>query len=355
MVNPDVAFEFTPYSLHFKEPGGTSRGILRDKPTYFLKGTLRNDPTVVAYGEVPYFPGLSNEPQAALEEALGILTASGDYPAVLERYNFSSLRFGIEQVINSLSGVNGLIFPSSFTEGISHIPINGLVWMGDSKKMKQRVMEKLESGFDCIKIKIAAIDWEEELNLIRFIRDIAGYDVSIRVDANGGFSPEDCLLRLEQLSRYDIHSIEQPVMPGNFSLMRKICEESPIPVALDEELIGVAPGDSRSELLSYIKPAYIILKTALCYGFSGASDWIRRAGDSGVGFWITSALESSVGLNAIAQFTGGLHPQLPQGLGTGMLFTNNFSSPLVLEGSFLRYDPQATSYNSELEKLRWIA
>ena len=353
MTTQNIAFAFVPYTLHFKEPGMTSRGILKHKLTYLLKGWIKENPKIVAYGEVPIFPGLSKESPDELEAALKELCITGDYRAVLENHNFSSLRFGIEQVLHSLANDNNIIFPSAFTSGNAWITINGLVWMGAFHKMKKRVIEKLEDGFECIKIKIAAINWEEELELIRFIRDTYGYGVIIRVDANGGFSPQECLLKLEELSKYEIHSIEQPIKPGSYPEMRKICSESPIPVALDEDLIGIGPGDIRSEILSYILPEYIILKPALCYGFTGASDWIKRAKKMNISFWITSALESSVGLNAIAQFTGTLNPEIPQGLGTGHLFVNNFESPLVLDRENLNYIPETVSYESELEKLKW--
>lgn len=349
-----VKISFAPYRLRFKEPGGTSRGILREKPTYFLRVADRDHPGLTAYGEVPVFPGLSKESVQALEKKLRELTRSEDTDAIPDMAEYSSLIFGWEQAMASLArNDTGLIFPSGFTSGESSIEINGLIWMNDFETMRRRMLEKLHDGFHCIKIKIGAIDWARELKLLQLIRETAGEGVTIRVDANGAFTPENCMYKLEQLARLDVHSIEQPIRQGNFREMRKICRESPIPVALDEELIGHPISAERDELLEYIRPQYLILKPALCYGFSGACDWIERAGRLGIGYWVTSALESSVGLNAIAQFTGTLRPEIPQGLGTGNLFTNNFSTPLLLEGDRLTFTGPAYIYNSELERLDW--
>lgn len=353
MPNRKLRFSYTPYTLHFKEPGGTSRGILTDKLTYLIKVESKDDPTVAAFGEVPVFPGLSHESIEEVEEALENLIRIDNTDDIKEIKSISSLVFGLEQALNTLKHRGNLAFPSSFTSGHDSIIINGLIWMGDFNKMKERVLEKVNAGFRCIKIKIAAIRWEEELQLLRFIRDLAGNDVTIRLDANGGFEPDDCMRRLEDLEKFNIHSIEQPIKPAQYEAMRRICKNSPIPIALDEELIGLPPGDIRSQILEYIRPSFIILKPALCYGFSGAEDWIKRVSNLQMGYWITSALESSVGLNAIAQFTGALHPEIPQGLGTGNLYTNNFTSPLNLQGQSLSYSPLSESYNSELEKLEW--
>ena len=353
MENKKLKFSYTPYILKFKEPGGTSRGILKEKLTYFLKVEERDNPNRYGFGEIPVFPGLSKESIYDLERVLNKLIQIEDLSELPEIWDLSSLIFGLEQSIGNLRSRNGTLFPSPFTEGKRDITINGLVWMGDFNKMRERVIEKLKSGYHCIKIKIAAINWEEELELIKFIRDAAGNDVIIRVDANGGFTPEECLTKLEQLSRYNIHSVEQPIKPGNFDEMRLICNLSPIPVALDEELIGIKPGEKRSEILSYLKPRYVILKPAFCYGFSGILDWIERARQLEIGYWITSALESSVGLSAIAEFTGTLNPQIPQGLGTGNLFTNNFPSKLKLMGDKLIYDSEKQNYNKDLQNLEW--
>lgn len=353
MIQPDnIRVGFTPYSLIFKEPGGTSRGVLREKPTYFLR-VESLESGQAAFGEVPFFPGLSRETQNEVEEGLKRLSMIRKFDDLHRFSGISSIDFGLQQVVAELENTD-FIFPSDFTKGTSAIPINGLIWMGTFDRMVQRVYEKLNAGFRCIKLKIGSIDWNSELDLIRLIRDKVGYDVTIRVDANGAFSEDECLTKLEQLARLSVHSIEQPIKSDNLHAMRKICCESPIPVALDEELIGIPIDDSRSQMLEYVRPQYIILKPALCFGFRGASDWIERAGRLGIGWWVTSALESSVGLNAIAQYTGSLAPDMFQGLGTGALFTNNFPSPLLLEGEELSFEGPSGVYNPALEGLNWI-
>ena len=352
MIAGPLRISYTPYVLQFKEPGGTSRGVLTRKLTYFLKIEGAGYPYGTAYGEIPLFEGLSIETRPMLEARLKELIKMTDEDSLHQFYDISSLVFGVEQALGALkSGNRGIIFGSDFTRGTSDITINGLIWMGKFDVMKRRVEEKLKEDFGCIKIKIGAIDWEEELKLLRMVREIGGSQLTIRVDANGAFSPEDCLKKLDCLSRLNIHSIEQPIKQGNLPEMKKICSESPIAVALDEELIGIPPGDYRSEILEYVNPAYIILKPALCYGFSGASDWIERASKLGIDYWITSALESSVGLDAIAQYTGSLSPSLPQGLGTGKLYTNNFKSPLSLNGEKLTFRGPADIYYPELDSL----
>lgn len=346
-------FSFSPYSLHFNEPGGTSRGILTEKFTYFIRIiNIEND--VTGYGEVPVFSGLSKESPTELNITLHKL-ASGELNLWHFDYNqISSLSMGIETALNDINhGGSGIIFPSDFINGKTEILINGLIWMGKFEKMLERIDEKLEEHFTCIKIKIGAIDWEKELDLIRYIRMKGGNDVTVRVDANGAFK-SDCLGKIYQLADLGVHSIEQPIPAGCSEEMKKLCRQSPVPIALDEELIGLPVGDQRWEILDKIRPQYIILKPALCYGFKGASDWIERAEEMNIGWWITSALESSVGLNAIAQYTGAFHTTLPQGLGTGKLFTNNLSSPLILKGDKLKYDKSVYPMRKELSQLNWI-
>lgn len=353
MAERKIKFSYCPYTLRFKEAAGTSRGVLHEKLTFLLRAFYEDSPDKIAYGEVPYFPGLSHENFRQVEDCLKRLVRTSEW-CDDELEEISSVRFGVEQITGALANSEGVSFPSPFTSGKTSVTINGLIWMGDFSKMKERVRLKIKEKFDCIKVKIAAIKWDEELELLRFIRDMAGNEVTLRLDANGGFSKEECLSRLEELAQFNIHSVEQPVRQGNYSAMRKICEYSPVPIALDEELIGIPPGPERNELLEFIRPSYIILKPALCYGFTGATDWMERAGHLNIGYWITSALESSVGLNAIAQFTGKLQPSIPQGLGTGNLYVNNFISPLTLIGDKLHFSPGAPTYNNELEKLSWI-
>ena len=347
-----IKTEYRTYTLHFKFPAGTSRGIMNDKLTYFLKVSDPGNPEKVGYGEVPFFKGLSAESQAELESQLDLISGMDNLEEMLESPLFSSLRFGLEMALRDLEGGGrSLYFPSPFTLAESSLEINGLIWMGDFNLMKSRVEEKLKADFKCIKIKIGAVNWNDELDLIRFIRSRRGKHITVRVDANGAFSPDEAMPKLEELARLGVHSIEQPIKHGNWENMRFICEHSPVPVALDEDLIGVPVGIQRDELIDYIRPQFLILKPALCYGFSGASDWIERARRRNIGWWVTSALESSSGLNAIAQFTGVLHPEIPQGLGTGSLYTNNLPSPLRLEGDRLWYCGPADAYKSRLDSL----
>lgn len=336
MKEHKFTLEYYPYSLKFKEPAGTSRGILTEKPTYIIKLYEEENPEIAGYGEVPFFPGLSVETKEEVEGRLFELQQGSLSETTLLEENISSVRMGIETALLDLkNGGKGLIFPSPFTDGETEIEINGLIWMGDYRKMRERVDEKLKENFKCIKIKIGAIESEEETGLIEYVREKGGKDLTIRLDANGAFSPDECLNILERLARYDIHSVEQPIRRGDPYEMRRICKDSPIPIALDEELIGIPTGKKRDELLDIIQPSYIILKPALCHGFSGASDWIKRAEKRGIGWWVTSALESSIGLNAIAQYTATLNPKIPQGLGTGSLYINNFPSKLHLRGDKL--------------------
>ena len=344
---------FTPYRLIFRFPAGTSRGVLHEKLTYFVKVWDELCPEKIGYGEAAVFEGLSRETAQDVERDLEACRSYDDWHLQDLSHLSSSAFFGIEQALRDLeNGGNGIYWPSRFTEGKSEIIINGLVWMGDFDLMLKRLLKKIEQGFQCIKIKIGAVKWEEEMELIRQIRLRCGNSVTIRVDANGGLSYPDCMSKLNELASLDVHSIEQPIPAGNWDEMRRICLDSPVPVALDEELIGMRK-EYREEMLSYIKPQFIILKPSLCFGFTGSSEWIQLADSHGIGWWITSALESTVGLSAIAQFTGNLNIQIPQGLGTGNLFENNFPSPLLLEGDKLAFTGDPKAFRPSLENLNW--
>lgn len=350
-----MRMEFAPFLLKFKEPGGTSRGVLTEKPTFLIKVYDETDPSKFGIGEAAVFPGLSPEADGnyvlKLTEVLANIALGR--PTDLSRH--SSIQFGLEQAILDYSnGGRGIYFPGDFTEGNSAIEINGLIWMGDLAKMIERIDEKVRTGFRCLKLKIGALNWDKELEMLSYIRN--RYDsakLTIRVDANGAFTPEECIPKLNQLSKFEIHSIEQPIKAGNPEAMSKICRLSPIPVALDEELIGKAVSEEKINTLDVIKPQYIILKPALCGGFSGASEWIEEAQKRGIGWWITSALESNVGLNAIVQWTASISAQGPQGLGTGGVFTNNFMTPVYLENDMLRYNPDMSFDYSQFEGLKW--
>ena len=328
------------YNLEFKRPSGTSRGILLTKETWFL--ILENN-TKRGIGECGLFRGLSCDDRPDYEDKLQWLCNNIDkdqeylMDALIE---FPSIQFGLEMAYKSLnSDLPFELFPSKFTKGEDSISINGLIWMGDKAFMKQQIREKLAAGFQCLKMKIGAIDFETELELLKSIRKEFSSDViELRVDANGAFSTNEALEKLKRLSEYQLHSIEQPIKQGQLEEMAKLCEQTPLSIALDEELIGVFSVLNRKKLLQTIKPHYIILKPSLVGGFHNCNDWIMLSKKEQIGWWITSALESNVGLNAIAQYTYQKNSDLPQGLGTGGLFTNNFDAPLQVKNGTLHYN-----------------
>lgn len=328
------------YLLRFKEPAGTSRGILREKETYFIRIWEDTQPDVYGIGECALFRGLSAEDCVEYEEKLQEICSTIGQWQENDMKDWSSIRFGVEMAFCDLAnGGRRIYFPSFFTEGKGTIEINGLIWMGDRTTMLHRIEEKLKEGFRCIKLKIGAIDFEAELSLLRYIREqFSPAEVELRVDANGAFPPAEAFTKLEALASVGLHSIEQPIRQGQWKEMGDLCRKASIPIALDEELIGVNDFTQKQVLLKTIRPQYIILKPALCGGFSGAEEWIRLAEDLGIGWWVTSALESNVGLNALAQWVATLGVCIPQGLGTGQLYTNNIASPLHQEGEKLSYD-----------------
>ena len=295
-----------------------------------------------AIGECAPLPKLSCDDIADYETVLrGFCdqvetTGTIDYEAMRP---YPSMLFGLEMALTQLQRGNGLIFDTPFSRGKEGIPINGLVWMGTHDEMLTRLEEKLKLGFRCVKLKIGAIDFDRELDLIQHIRQhFSREQVELRVDANGGFTPEQALGRLEELAKYDIHSIEQPIMARQWDEMARLCKLSPLPIALDEELIGVNTLAEKEQLLDTIKPKYIILKPSLHGGMAGTREWIDLAKKRGIGSWITSALESNVGLNAIAQLAADIYGPnitMPQGLGTGALFTDNIDMPLEISGDCL--------------------
>ncbi|MDN5627522.1 MAG: o-succinylbenzoate synthase [Weeksellaceae bacterium] len=326
---------FNQYILNFKRPSGTSRGILKTKETYFIE-IVEDDKKGI--GECSLFRGLSfdddDDYESALEWACRNINLKVE-DLREELVNHPSIIFGIEQALLNLQYQGELYFPSDFTKGQDSIKINGLIWMGDAGYMQQQIEEKLKLGFSCIKLKIG-VNWESEKEVIRSLRNQFPKDkIELRVDANGAFSPEKAKTVLEELATLDIHSIEQPIQAGNWEAMAALCKETPTPIALDEELIGILNSESKQDLLTTIKPQYIILKPSLIGGFSGSDEWIGLAEKNNIGWWITSALESNIGLNAIAQYTYTKNNPMPQGLGTGGLFTNNFETPLLLDGENL--------------------
>jgi len=323
------------YILNFKRPSGTSRGVMTEKETWFI---ILEKEGKKGIGECGILRGLSIDDRPDYEEKLQWTCANihlGENQLWEALIEFPSIQFGVEMAFQSLVSENPfLLFPSEFTNGQKAIPINGLVWMGEESFMKQQIEEKLADGFCCIKLKIGAIDFDKELQLLRYIREhFTPEQVEIRVDANGAFSTTMALDKITQLSGFKIHSIEQPIQKNNTDRMSELCKITPIPIALDEELIGVFSLEEKEQLLQKIKPQYIILKPSFIGGFRGTKEWILLAEKYKIGWWITSALESNIGLNAIAQWTFLQHNLMPQGLGTGALYTNNFDCPLeVFEG-----------------------
>lgn len=331
---------FEKYILNFKRPSGTSRGIMTEKETWFLK--LENNGKK-GIGECGILRGLSYDDNLDYTDKLKWVCDNihlGQEALWEALREWPSIQFGVEQAFISLQSNDPMIlFPSGFTKGEKAILINGLVWMGEPEFMKEQIDQKIAQGFNCIKLKIGAIDFNKELDLIRYIRShFTPETMEIRVDANGGFSLSNALYKLNQLSEFKLHSIEQPIKNKQPDSMSELCLKTPLPVALDEELIGVVNYNDKENLLRKIMPQYIILKPSLVGGFKGCEEWIEIAEKLNIGWWITSALESNIGLNAIAQWTFTLNNSMPQGLGTGALYTNNIESPLVVKNGQLWYD-----------------
>lgn len=339
--------EITTRVFHFKEPAGTSRGVYHTRTSRFVRLTRDDMPGIAGVGECAPLPRLSCDDvpdyDAVLRRHCDDVCARGSIDVDALR-DWPSMLFGLETAWRQLHvGGSTALSATPFARGQEGIPINGLVWMGDFDTMAARLEQKLAQGFSCVKIKIGAIDFADEIALIARLRDRYGSDrIELRVDANGAFSPAEALDRLRQLSHYGIHSIEQPIMAGQWQEMARLCASSPLSIALDEELIGVNTLERKRELLDTIKPRYIILKPSLHGGMAGCREWIDLARERGIGSWITSALESNVGLNAIAHLAAEVYGPaitMPQGLGTGQLFTDNIDMPITIRGEKLWYLP----------------
>ncbi|ASF43874.1 o-succinylbenzoate synthase [Capnocytophaga endodontalis] len=327
--------------LNFKRPSGTSRGVLTSKETFFLVIEQEDKKGI---GECNLFRGLSADDVPDYEAKLQWVEQHlylGEEALLKELVAFPSIQFGVEQAFRSVAASQWYeLFPSDFTTGKDAIPINGLIWMGSPDFMKAQIKEKLAHGFRCIKMKIGAIDFEEEYRILKALRnEFSASDIEIRVDANGAFQATEALVYLERLAALQLHSIEQPIRAGQWEAMAELCEQTPLPIALDEELIGVFTSEEKQRLLREIQPQYIILKPSLIGGYRGSEEWITLAETLGIGWWVTSALESNIGLNAIAQWTYTLHSPMPQGLGTGALYTNNLPFPLYVENGHLGFNP----------------
>jgi len=347
-----IKASFQKHRLDFTFNAGTSRGVLRHKDTWIIKVVDDASPGVMGLGEAAPLVKLSIDDIPDFEERLGKIGEQvGKSSCPLDEDEMYKLLdeviptelpavyFGFEVAfLDLLHGGKRVIYDNAFSKGESGIPINGLIWMGALEDMLFQITEKVDEGFDCIKVKIGSMDFEKECDLLQYIRSkYYKMDITLRVDANGAYSSEEALEKLEQLSQFDIHSIEQPIAAGQISQMYELCRQSLVPIALDEELIGVHTYDSKKELLEKIKPQYIILKPTLVGGLRSSREWIAIAEELNIGWWITSALESNIGLNAISQFTSTFDTSIPHGLGTGKLYHNNFPSPLTIEKGKVYY------------------
>ena len=332
---------FKKYTLNFKQASGTSRGVYTTRDSWFI---FLNDGPITGIGECAPLPDLSIDSIPKMNSRLLRVCEELDYfvQSPEELREWPSIQFGLETALLDLkNGGRKELFPSEFTQGEQGIPINGLIWMGQPEFMKQQIRTKLDAGFRCLKMKIGALDFGTEFELLKSVRnEFPPHELTLRVDANGAYSFQTALENLKRLSELQIHSIEQPIATGHWNEMAELCRKSPVPIGLDEELIGISSKTEMKKLLETIHPAYLILKPSLHGGFAGCEKWIQEAEKTGAGWWITSALESNIGLNAIAQWTFQLHPKVEQGLGTGQLYTNNFDSPLEISGEQLWFRPE---------------
>ncbi len=326
--------QITPRLLHFKQPAGTSRGVYNTRKVWYIEISSMENPSIKGIGECAPLPNLSCDdvPQyeEVLQQACSRVAREGNIPTESLR-NYPSILFGLETALRHYETGSLALWDTPFSRGEAGIPINGLIWMGNFEEMYRQIEAKMEAGYRCIKLKIGAIDFDAELTLLKHIRSrFSVKDIELRVDANGAFSPAEAMHKLDALSKLDLHSIEQPIRAGQWEDMARLTARTPLPIALDEELIGHNTPEIKQELLSAIRPQYIILKPSLHGGICGSNEWIAEAEKQNIGWWVTSALESNIGLNAIAQWCATLHNALPQGLGTGQLFTDNIDLPLEI-------------------------
>jgi o-succinylbenzoate synthase len=346
-----LATEIFCHNLNFIIPGGTSRGVLKNKPTWFIKIYHNDNPSIFGLGECGPIEGLSIEPRNKMMAQLKKVQLSINDLSSLDLSLFPSINFGIENALNDLkNGGKRIIYQNSFIEG-KPIKINGLIWMGDRDFMVNQIKSKIEKGFSCLKLKIGSIDFKEEISILKNIRKQFNSKIlEIRVDANGAFSTKDVLQKLNTLGKLEIHSIEQPIAINQWDSLKEICEKSPIPIALDEELIQLKK--EKNEFIKYVSPHFLVLKPTLIGGFEATKKWIDIAKENNINWWVTSALESNVGLSAIAQFCANYQLTLPQGLGTGQLFNNNIPSPLEIKGENIFYNENKTWDLSNFEKFK---
>ncbi len=341
---------FISHNLKFRFAAGTSRGVLHEKTSWFL---VLEKTGKTGIGEAGPLPDLSPEDLFLMDRQLSHICRQlekEDWPGEEEKAlalakelagaAWPSIRFAIETaLLDWQNGGSRILFNNAFSRGEQSIPINGLIWMGEKETMRQRMQQKLAAGYSCLKMKIGAINFQEECAILEEVRKHYGAGkITLRVDANGAFTPAEAMEKLQALARYKLHSIEQPIRAGQHEAMQALCKKSPVPVALDEELIGVDVEKEGRALLEYIRPAYIILKPSLLGGIAASRQWISLAEELEIGWWVTSALESNIGLNAISQFTATYPVDRPQGLGTGQLYHNNIPSPLEINQGRLQHN-----------------
>lgn len=361
-IEMSLSANYRKRNLKFEFVARTSRGSFREKDSYYI---ILKEGETIGIGEVSPLKGLSVDDVPEIENEIALtlkkmegLNSREIFPDISEFLKhhvddrFPSIRFGIETALMDLkNGGSLIIYPGAFEKSESGIEINGLIWMGDLEFMLTQITTKIYDGFRCIKIKIGSLDFERECDILKYVRNKYFRDkIEIRVDANGAFKPEVALEKLDILFEYDLHSIEQPIKPGQKDVMKSLCKQTPIPIVLDEELIGIHAQGEMLSLLEFIRPQYIVLKPTLLGGFIRCNQWIECAEKLEIGWWVTSALESNIGLNAICQYTDNLSVKIPQGLGTGELFTNNIPSPLEIKKSEIRLNKYKNWDVSEILK-----
>lgn len=343
----NLTAEFVKHSLVFKKPATTSRNTLTEKESYFLVLREKGNSDVMGIGECSMINGLSidnpNEYESQLSLLCSKINETGSADVDFDFDAFPSIEFGLEMAIMDLEngGKRCYFEDNDFFNSEREIAINGLVWMGSATEMTEQIDKLLSKEYKVIKLKVGNLDIKEEVAILKYIRaKYTANEVEIRLDANGAFSPDEALEKIKVFAEFDIHSIEQPIAAGQWDAMAKLVKDSPIDIALDEELIGITDPEEKEKLLKKIRPQYIIIKPSLLGGFGLSEEWMDIAADLLIGYWVTSALESNIGLNAIAQWVSDLDLTRPQGLGTGSLFKNNVKSPLVIDEGFLKYDAE---------------
>lgn len=338
-----ITASYTKYPLTFKKPAGTSRGYLYHQENFFVRLTDSANADCFGLGECGPLVGLSVDDRSDFEAQLARICTEINQGRIIDDLSlddFPSIAFGLEAAHLDLQhGGNRQLFETPFSRGKTTLPTHGLIWMADKEGLLNQIQQKIKAGFTCIKLKVGALDFEEECAVLNTIRQVCPpAQIELRLDANGAFSPESAIAKLETLAQFDIQAIEQPIKPGQWRALANLCANSPIAIALDEELIGIKTDADRRALLETTRPQYLVLKPMLIGGFSAADRWIKLAESLGIGWWVNSALEANIGLNAIAQWASSLKSELTHGLGTGQLYTNNISAPIRLTGNGLIYD-----------------